>query len=409
MDIEDKTILITGSTGFIGGHLARRLVQFKRARIRGLVKNMSIPTWPVNGLPVEKVFGDMTSLEAMRGATCGCDIVVHCAVGEPHENPIGTSNVIQAALEHGVKKFIHLSSTAVFGYSPKVDKVKDGILENKYSKTDYLTGYSKSKIECERIAFSYYDLKKLPLVVLRLSNVFGPHSTCWTTRPIDMIEQGCYTLVNGGLTPSNSIFVDNVVDAILLAITKDTAVGNALIISDSEIVNWRTFFLSYAKMLGEHYSLVGTTLQQLKDERARQKLEGLKRVLSNPMRISSILPYLENEHEGVNFLISLIKKTRMKKLVKLSPSRLRDTANPYCRSNCNVVASKLPKIPDIWLEKSFTLPIQFPIKGAREILGFKSQTSFEEGMKKTEKWLNSYNGGFGIPFEVPYMPELRAS
>ncbi len=128
MNIEDKTILITGSTGFIGGHLAGRLVQFRRTRIRGLVKNPLIPTVRIDRLPVQKVFGDMTSIEAMRKATCGCDIVVHCAVGEPHENPIGTSNIIRAALEHGVKKFIHISSTAVFGYSPTVDKVKDGIL-----------------------------------------------------------------------------------------------------------------------------------------------------------------------------------------------------------------------------------------------------------------------------------------
>ena len=182
MNIENKRILITGSTGFIGGHLAERLVKYKKTRIRGLVKNSSIPTGRIDGLPVEKVFGDMISMEAMRDATRGCDVVVHCAVGEPHENPIGTSNIIRAALEHGVKKFIHISSTAVFGYSPTVDKVKDGILDYKFSKNDYLTAYSHSKIECERIAFSYYDSKKLPLVVLRLSNVFGPYSTCWTAR-----------------------------------------------------------------------------------------------------------------------------------------------------------------------------------------------------------------------------------
>ena len=407
MKIEDKKILITGSTGFIGGHLAKRLVQFKRTRIRGLVQNRSIPTDRIDGLPVKKVFGDMTSIDAMREAARGCDIVVHCAVGQPHENSLGTSNVMRAALEHGVKKFIHISSTAVFGYSPAVNKVKDGLLDSEYSKHDYLTGYSKSKIECEKIAFSYYDSKKLPLVVLRLSNVFGPYSTCWTTKPIDMIKQNCYTLVNGGLTPSNAVFVDDVVDAIILSIKEDNAVGNALIISDSKTISWRTFFLTYAKMLPESYSLVGTTQRYLKDERARKKLEDIKRVFSNPTKISPILPYLENEHESYNFLISLIKRTRLKKLTKLSPNRLKEAASPLCHSRCTAEALNYPKIPDIWLEKSFTLPIQFPIKGATEILGFKPQTSFEEGMRKTEKWLNSYNDRFEMPIEVTSLPQLR--
>jgi nucleoside-diphosphate-sugar epimerase len=255
MKIEQKRILITGSTGFIGGHLAKRLVEFKGTHVRGLIKNRLIPTARIDELPVEKAFGDMTSLKAMRNVTSGCDIVVHCAVGEPYENPIGTRNVIRAALEHGVKKFIHISSTAVFGYFPSADKVKDGRLDYKYSKNDYHTAYSCSKLESERIAFSYYDSNKLPLVILRLSNVFGPYSTCWTTRPIRMLEQGCYTLVNGGLSPSNAVYVDNAVDAIILAIKEDNAVGQALTICDDKTTNWKDFFLSYAKMLPTQPSL----------------------------------------------------------------------------------------------------------------------------------------------------------
>ena len=391
MNIENRKVLITGSTGFIGGHLARRLVKFKKSRIRGLVKNPLIPTVRIDGLPVEKVFGDMTSIEAMRGAVRGCDIVVHCAVGEPHENPLGTSNIIRAALEHGVKKFIHISSTAVFGYSPSIDKAKDGILDYKFSKNDYLTAYSHSKIECEKTAFAYYDSSKLPLVVLRLSNVFGPCSTCWTTRPINMIKQGCYTLVNGGLSPSNTIYVDNVVDAIILAITEDNAIGHAMTISDKKTVSWKTFFSSYVKMLPSLHTLLDITQRDLKDERARQKLEDVKRMLSNPMKISSVIPYLENESKGLGILISLIKRAKATKLHTLSPESLRECANPCDIAEVTQDQSKLPKIPEIWLEKTFTLPLQFSINEATDILGFKPQISFEEGMIKTEKWLNNCN------------------
>ena len=80
MKIEDKTVLITGCTGFLGGHLAKRLAHFKRTRIRGLIRHPLSSTSKIAGLPIEKVFGDMTSFEAMLNATRGCDVVVHCAV-----------------------------------------------------------------------------------------------------------------------------------------------------------------------------------------------------------------------------------------------------------------------------------------------------------------------------------------
>ncbi len=409
MNVENKRILVTGSTGFIGGHLAKRLVQLKRTRVRGLIKDPLIPTWRIDGLPIEKVFGDMTSIKAMNDATHCCDIVVHCAVGEPHENPLGTLNVIRAALKNGVQKFIHISSTAVFGYSPNADKVKDGILDYKYSKSDYLTSYSKSKIKCERIAFSYYDSKKLPLVVLRLSNVFGPYSACWTTRPINMIKQGCYTLVNGGRSPSNAVYVDNVVDAIILAMEEDNAIGQALTISDSKTVSWRKFFSSYAKMLPIEHSLLEIAQSHLRTERKRQKLDGIKRMLLNPTQASSILPYLETESECLDLLFSLIKKTRISKLARLSPYPPKASVSHYATTDLMQCPSKLPKIPEIWLEKAFKFPFQFSIKGATDILGFKPKISFEEGMEKTEKWLNRYDNRPTMLFKISTMPELRFS
>jgi len=249
MDIEHKTILITGSTGFIGSHLAKRLVRFCGTRVRGLVKDQTTPTHLIDGLFVEKAFGDMTSLNDMRNASRGCDVVVHCAVGDPNENSLGTRNVIQAALENGVKKFVHISSTAVFSYSPSPDKAKDELLNYERSKNEYHTPYSLGKIASEKIAFSYYDSCKLPLVVLRLSHVFGPYSACWTTRPMAMLEQDCYTIINEGLSPSNTIYVENAIDAIVSAIREDNAVGHALTISDDKITTWKEFFFSYAKMM----------------------------------------------------------------------------------------------------------------------------------------------------------------
>ena len=396
MEIEHKTILITGSTGFIGSHLAKRLIRFCDTQVRGLVKDQTTPTHLIDGSLVEKAFGDMTSLNDMRNASRGCDVVVHCAVGEPNENSLGTRNVIQAALENGVKKFIHISSTAVYSYTPSPDKAQDGRLNYEHSKNEYHTSYSLGKIASEKVAFSYYDSCKLPLVVLRLSHVFGPYSACWTTRPMAMLDQGCYTLVNEGLSPSNTIYIDNAIDAIVSAIREDNAIGHALIISDDKITTWKDFFSSYAKMMPKRHPILGINQRDLQDERARKKVEDIKRIYSNPTQLLSILQSL-NENNGQPFLSSLIGKYNLKKRFPLKRLKKLSALRPYP----NFVHLELPKLPEVWLEKTFTIPFAFSVDGAKEILGFRPKVTFKDAMLKTERWLDdfkadSFDNSYGI-------------
>ena len=398
MNVERKKILITGSTGFIGSHLAKRLVHFKDTKVRGLVKDNTISTNRIDWLPVEKVFGDMTSLQAMRTAVQGCDVVVHCAIGNPDENYLGTRNVIQAALENDVKKFVHISSTAVFGYSPDSEKVKDGRLSDNFPRNEYYTEYSYGKIASEKVAFGYYDYYQLPLVVLRLSHVFGPYSTCWTTRPIRMIQHGCYTLVNGGISPSNTIYIDNAIDAIVLAIKAENAVGKALIVNDEKITPWNDFFVKNAEMLTQQYPLLGVNQSYLKHERARQKVKLLKRLFSNPSKIYSTLQKLDSYSDGC-ILSSMIKKGNFKGLTKKIRPRI--TNNPlFANTPCAP-----PKLPEVWLEKSFTIPFQFPINGAKEVLGFTPRVPFEEAILKTKRWLNNCET---CDYSFGYQPAILA-
>ena len=409
MKIEDKTVLITGYTGFLGGHLAKRLAHFKRTRIRGLIKNPLSATTKIAGLPVEKVFGDMTSFKAMLKATRGCDVVIHCAVGNPDENAIGTRNIMKAALENGIRKFIHISTINVFGCSPSIDQVKDGRLTGKSYENSYLTPYCQSKIDSEKIAFSFYDSNELPLVVLRPSNIFGPYSKPWTIRPIEMIEQGCYALINGGLSPSNVVYVDNVVDAIVLAIKEDDAVGHALTISDDEIVSWKDFFSSYGKMLSTPCHLREITLRELRFERKRQQLNLVRKTLSSPGQASYFLRCLADEFAGDNFFFSLAEKVEIgNKMKALVPSQLRKFAARRTSAEDNDGnLSKLSIIPEIWLEKTLTLPFQFSIKGANDILGFEPHFSFEDGMKKTEEWWRHCRGtGLDVILAQSMMAEL---
>jgi nucleoside-diphosphate-sugar epimerase len=384
----NNTVLITGSTGFIGNHLAKRLAS-KKFRVKGLVKDHFTPAGNIDQLGIEKIYGDMTSLDAMRKATEGCEIVVHCAVGQPRENAIGTKMVVQAATENKVKKFVHLSTTAVYGYWPSADEIKDGRLQKSHSKQNFFNDYCFSKIESEEIAFSYYDSHQLPLVVLRLANVYGPESTYWTTTPIQMIQQECFTLIDGGYTPSNTVYIDNVLDAIESAISNDQAIGQAFIISDEESINWRQFFTEYLKMQRQPCQL---------KEISRRKLGLYKKKIYVLAKKNLLQKKILNSIKGriQNMKLPSIKTNIEFPIEQISFANI---SSGYPSMNNSGFSSKtemptetevaLSKLPPLWLEKSLVLPHKFQIDGAHDILGLKSQTSFEEGMKQTAQWLGT--------------------
>ena len=414
MRIEGATVLVTGSTGFLGSHLIHSLAQNKRTRVRGLVKPTLSGINQFDGLPVEKVFGDIMSIEDMQKATRGCDVVVHCALDKLDVTATGTRNVIRAATQHRVKRFIHISSTAVFGYYPSIKEAKDGRLPAgagiARSKKNYYSDYCQSKITSERIAFSYYDSCNLPLVILRPSNIFGPSSLWWTVKPIEMLRKGCYVLINGGLTPSNTVYVNNVVDSIMLAIKEDNAVGHALIISSDQNTSWKKFFSHYAKMFSSPPALLNITLNELKRERDRQYLELFKKVFSNPKQNAQSIPALAAQSPFINSLIPLIYNFYIKSRIgELIPSIVKRVTLAKTEEG-NKVEHTINKLPNFWMEKTFTLPFNFPIKGAAEILGFKPRVSLENGMKKIKDWLADWStASFVSPLETYAASDLIVS
>ena len=404
MELEGKTILVTGCTGFLGSHLTNSLVKQKRIRVRGLIQNRIVDSRNISDLPIEKAYGDMTSFEAMNKATKDCDIVVHCAVSNPYETIMGTRNVVKASTKNKIKKLIYISSSAVFGYSPSATEIKKKRLNHKKSKKNYLTPYSHSKIESENIALAYHDSHELPLVILRPTHIYGPKSLFWTINPIMMLEKGNYVLVNGGNTPSNIVYVADVVNAILLAIQEDNAVGQTITISSKENVTWNNFFNSHSKIFPNPPPLLNISKKAIEHIRTRHQTQILKQLLSNPTHFFSNFPTLPDNNKLVDLLLFFTHKislnTNLKNIAKKIMKQifnqklvLKNDKSVYLseKRKTNSNESQFLRIPELWLEKSFTLPIQFPIDNAIKVLGFKPETSFEEGIEKTKNWLFSYD------------------
>jgi nucleoside-diphosphate-sugar epimerase len=268
VELTQKTVLVTGASGFVGGHLAVRLATQQGTRVRALVRQTS-RTEHLQGLGIRLCTGSITDLDSLRSALDGVDVVFHCAAyvrewGKAEEmhrtNTLGTENVLRAAVDTGVSRVVHTSSIAVYGLEPA-----DGTDETCSFNRESGNPYAESKIAAEEVAQKYCGEQGLHVAILRPADIYGPRSTTATLGPVVAIKLGWMELIDGGEGLTNHLYVDNLVDAYLLAAESDHSAGQAYIISDGVGTPWRDFFGHYARMMGKG------PLPSIPKERALQK------------------------------------------------------------------------------------------------------------------------------------------
>ncbi len=249
MELSGKKALITGATGFIGGRLAERLRE-EGVSVRALVRNPA-KAQRLADLGIEVIPGDITNPASLPAAVAGCHLVFHAAahvsegVGHQAEiwavNVTGTENMVNAAATAGVERFIHLSSCAVYG-SLQQQNIDE---QTPTRRRGHL--YGDSKVEAEEIVFQAYREQGLPVVSARASHVYGPGSQL-TIRPIQSIKAGKMILIDGGRYLSKPIYIDDLVDGLVLCATVKAAIGQAINFTDTP-VPWRDYFGAYGQML----------------------------------------------------------------------------------------------------------------------------------------------------------------
>jgi nucleoside-diphosphate-sugar epimerase len=244
-------VLITGATGFIGCRLAEILSQRDGYEVRALTHN------PANAarlarLPVELVQADLCFDKDIRRVVQGCDAIVHCAIGTSYGQPRkifevtvgGTRRIVEAALNAGLSRFVHISSIAVCGNNVT------GILDET-TPTSPVRGdnYSQSKAVAEQAVFSAQK-RGLSTVILRPACVYGPHGTTFVTRPIHYMARNRLILQGCADIPSNTVYVDNLVEAIILSLEINEAGQEVFTICDDDGMTWGEFYGFFADALG---------------------------------------------------------------------------------------------------------------------------------------------------------------
>lgn len=242
MAIEDSTLLVTGGAGFIGTALARRLVEKNRVRV---LDNLRRDALGASGLlehrNLELVRGDVRDRELVEQALEGVDYVVHMAslagVDTVLKHPVetmevaleGTMNVLRASCGRPrIARFIDFSTSEVFG--SYAFRVQEADVTSLGAVGEARWTYAVSKLATEHLAHNYFKQHGLPTCSIRPFNIYGPGQVgegaihAFVTRAL---RDEPLRIHNEGDQIRAWCFIDDIVEAIVRALTSDAAVGEA--------------------------------------------------------------------------------------------------------------------------------------------------------------------------------------
>jgi nucleoside-diphosphate-sugar epimerase len=233
-------ILITGATGFVGGALARRLLS-RGLRVRALARP-STKVSKLKDLGIEVVVGDAADRTAVDAAVRGTQFVIHCAARTSsqgawedfHRDTVqSTENVSRAALETGVKRLVYMSSLGVYGLPQDGNCITEASPYD--SKPEMRGHYSRAKIEAEALVLKFARDTGLPVTLFRPGLVFGPTQALPTALLAFPSPFGRGFLVIGSSKRLLGLnYIENLLDAIELALDRNESVGKQYNIIDDE-------------------------------------------------------------------------------------------------------------------------------------------------------------------------------
>jgi dihydroflavonol-4-reductase len=217
-------VFLTGGTGFIGGHVARKLRE-RGDEVRGLVRNLDKGR-ALEELGCELVAGDLADGAAIAGGLEGCDALIHGAaiyeVGIPADehrrmyeaNVLGTERVLRTALEAGTPKVVYVSTVGSFG------NTRGQVVDETYEHpgTDFTSYYEQTKYEAHQIAKRLIAEDGLPCVIVQPGGVYGPDDHSTLGKQMNDFLAGRMPLLVFPDLGMNMVHVEDVADGVLLAL-----------------------------------------------------------------------------------------------------------------------------------------------------------------------------------------------
>jgi len=240
-----RRILVTGGTGFLGRPLVRRLIA-DGYRVRVLARSAARGE-VARRLGAEVAVGDVADIDSFGRAVAGCEIAVHLAAGTSGSGKDGesatvhgTSNLMSLCATHAVKRLVYMSSCSVYGVAdcPEHATVTENSPLERFP--ERRGAYAASKLKAERLVRDAMGPSAIPTVILRPGTIYGPGGAIFPPM-MGFAVRSHYIVIGSGEFVLPLVYVDNLVDAVVMSIEKDEAVGCIFNVVDTERIDKRTY------------------------------------------------------------------------------------------------------------------------------------------------------------------------
>jgi nucleoside-diphosphate-sugar epimerase len=243
-------VLVTGGTGFTGKALVKRLLQDGH-EVVALDYKEGLKTQELRDLGAEVVIGSVTDRAVVESCMKGVEVVQHLAaafreLNVPNSyyrevNVGGTRNVLEAAAQNKVKKFIYCSTCGVHGNVENPPATENAPI----NAADY---YQQTKYDAEPLVKAYAE-KGMETVILRPAAIYGPGDPERFFMIFKRVAQGKFPMFGNGKTLYHPLFIDNFVDAHVHAMAPGKGVGQAFLIADEEYLSIEELVKRVAEVL----------------------------------------------------------------------------------------------------------------------------------------------------------------
>jgi len=248
-------VFVTGAAGFLGRALSERYVADGHE-----VRGMDLVPDSAHDI----VAGDVAVAGPWQEHAKGCDLVIHTAAvvslrtERPREvweaNVLGTLHALEAAERGGAQRFVHFSSVTVFGFD-----FPDGV-DERHPVAPTGLPYPDTKIASEQVVLQAQLEGRVNATIVRPGDVYGPRSRAWALLPAQMIRDRRFVLPGGGRGIFSPVYVDNLVDGVVLVAASPEAVGQVFTLSDGVGIANRDFFAPYAELAGRRLLTLPTPI-----------------------------------------------------------------------------------------------------------------------------------------------------
>ena len=350
-------IALIGASGFVGTRMLEKWVLEGTFEVVPIVRSFSsLAVMARFELPwnVCDVFDPVALAKAFEG----CDAVVHAAIGDPGQIEKMAESIYHAAEAARVRRVVVLSSSSVHGQAPPPGTDETSPLHERH-----IMAYNTAKVRAERILNSLSASGSVEVAMLRPSVVYGPRSR-WITDTARQLLDGSACLIRGGEALCNSIYVDNLIQAVELALKVPQAAGEVFLVGDAELVTWRAFYQHIADALGVSMETVRSIEPPMFPLPLKERVGA---ITSLPVT-QKILPLIPS---------------KLKRLGKVVLANWQEAPSPN--------AWTLPATTGCAITQELTLLQQcewrLPIQKAQSLLGYQPEVSFDDAMHRSLAWL----------------------